>query len=156
MRVPPRAPPPTTTPVALRQADFTSIALASVVASEAYGAALPRWFRVGSLVAASRFPLLVSAAHCAASELAFLRRARGVAEGAEAWCLPGVPRKRRAGVPTRARRAPAAAALAGFFFVAEEAAPDAPFLHAAWHCFGAAAIHTGNAVALNDWAANER
>ena len=31
--------------VALRQADFTSIALASVVASEAYGAALPRWFR---------------------------------------------------------------------------------------------------------------
>ena len=50
----------------------------------------------------------------------------------------------------------AAVALAGFFFVAEEAAPDAPFLHAAWHLFGAAAIHTGNAVALDDWEASER
>ena len=129
--------------VALRQADFTSIALASVVASEAYGAALPRWFRVGSLVAASRFPLLVSAAHCAASELAFLRRARRGAESAEGGCLPGVPRKTSRGGCRRAHAAHVAAvALAGFFFVAEEAEPDAPFLHAAWHLFGAAAIHT--------------
>ena len=143
--------------VALRQADFTSIALASVVASEAYGAALPRWFRVGSLVAASRFPLLVSAAHCAASELAFLRRARRGAESAEGGCLPGVPRKTSRGGCRRAHAAHVAAvALAGFFFVAEEAAPDAPFLHAAWHLFGAAAIHTGNTVALDDWEASER
>ena len=111
--------------VALRQADFTSIALASVVASEAYGAALPRWFRVGSLVAASRFPLLVSAAHCAASELAFLRRARRGAESAEGGCLPGVPRKTsRRGCRRAHARASPPVALAGFF-AGEEAAPDA-------------------------------
>jgi hypothetical protein len=33
---------------------------------------------------------------------------------------------------------------AGFFFMGEEVWPQAPFLHAAWHLFGAAAISTAN------------
>jgi hypothetical protein len=39
---------------------------------------------------------------------------------------------------------------AAFFFFAEELRPEAPLFHATWHCFGAAAIATGNRVVFGD------
>lgn len=135
------------TRVALRQLDFTSIALASAVASDAYGCQLPTAVKVASLVAAPRFPLLVSGLHCAASEVAFFNQARrrrkggkGSDDGGSWGGSDGCK---------RAHTAHMASVLgAAFFFTAEELWPEAPFFHATWHCLGAAAIATGNQVIM--------
>jgi len=133
----------------LRRVDYTAIALASMAASDAYGDAvgalpshrvrLPRVVTENVTIAtAAKFPLLVSAAHCALSEAAFYRRARS---------------GRRAGgvqVERAWREHVAYAAAAGFFFVAEEVWPDFPLLHAAWHVTGAAAMRTGTTCAFGE------
>jgi len=133
----------------LRRVDYTAIALASMAASDAYGDAvgalpshrvrLPRVVTENVTIAtAAKFPLLVSAAHCALSEAAFYRGARS---------------GRRAGgvqVERAWREHVAYAAAAGFFFVAEEVWPDFPLLHAAWHVTGAAAMRTGTTCAFGE------
>ena len=133
------------TRAALRRMDFTSIALASTVASDAYGCRLPAAVKVASVAVAPRFPLLVSGVHCAASEVAFFRAARGERKNekgggcGDAW--------KGSEACKRAHAAHLGAVLgAAFFFMAEEAWPEVPLLHATWHLFGAAAISTGNRV----------
>ena len=139
--------------VALRQIDFTSIALASTVASEAYGCRLPQVFKLASIAAAPRFPLLVSGLNCAASEVAFFNKAtRRPAPKPTNAAADDDGDNSSWGGSAACRRCYAAHAVAtlgaAFFFTAEEVWPDAPFLHAAWHCFGAAAIGTGNQVIM--------
>jgi hypothetical protein len=153
----------------LRRVDYTAIALASMAASDAYGDAvgaraarasvvprrgstvvrrLRRVVTDATVAASVKFPLLVSAAHCALSEAAFYRGARG--EGCNDDRLRGEgcndDRLRAAAWRTHV----ACAGAAGFFFVAEEAWPDFPLLHAAWHVTGAAAMRTGTTCAFGE------
>ncbi len=139
----------------LRRVDYTAIALASMAASDAYGDAvgarargsvvprrgsvvrLPRVVTDATVAASVKFPLLVSAAHCALSEAAFYRGARG--EGSNDDRLRAAWREHAA-----------YAVAAGFFFVAEEVWPDFPLLHAAWHVTGAAAMRAGTTCAFGE------
>jgi hypothetical protein len=82
----------------------------------------------GALVAAH--PLAASAAHALAAEAVFFARAAA-----------GPPALRAA---HRAHLALSATAAA--LFLAEEAYPEAPLLHAAWHCAAAAALAGYSAV----------
>ena len=143
----------------LRRVDYTAIALASMAASDAYGDAVGARAARGSVVprrgstivqclhrvvtdatvaASVKFPLLVSAAHCALSEAAFYRGARG--EGCNDDRLRAAAWRKHA----------ACAGAAGFFFFAEEVWPDFPLLHAAWHVTGAAAMRTGTTCAFGE------
>ena len=100
---------------------------------------------------AARFPLLVSAAHAGAAEVALWRAARGAATEDD---REGLREGREGKARLRRRRCHsahvAATAAAGVFFVAEEVAPDAPLMHAAWHVFGAAAILAANEATFGD------
>ena len=142
--------PPTRRALA-RHADFAAIALAACDASEAYGAEVPANARRASVALAARFPLLVSAAHAGAAEVALWRAARGAATEDD---REGLREGREGKARLRRRRCHsahvAATAAAGVFFVAEEVAPDAPLMHAAWHVFGAAAILAANEATFGD------
>ena len=149
----------------LRHADFTSIAFASTVASDAFRCDVPRPVLVVSAAAAPATPLLVSAAHCALVErevfrAAWARRRGGGKRKKRLDCAAGDPRVvgRGEGARDDERRADwsfatgeygshvVAAAGAAFFFAAEEIWPDAPLLHATWHVFAYAALSTANAI----------
>ena len=82
----------------------------------------------GALVAAH--PLAASAAHALAAEAVFFARAAA-----------GPPALRAAH-----RSHVALSALAATLFLAEEAYPQVPLLHAAWHCAAAAALAGYGAV----------
>lgn len=149
----------------LRRVDYTAIALASMAASDAYGDAvgaraarrsinlrIPRVVTDATVAACVKFPLIVSAAHCALSEAAFYRGARVGRRGAggvhhEGGSVRGS--EGSDGVSTWRKHA-AFASAAGFFFVAEEVWPDFPLLHAAWHVTGAAAMWTGTTCAFGE------
>jgi len=149
----------------LRHADFTSIAFASTVASDAFRCDVPRPVLVVSAAAAPATPLLVSAAHCALVErevfrAAWARRRGGGKRKKRLEFAAGDPRVvgRGEGARDGERRADwsfatgeygshvVAAAGAAFFFAAEEIWPDAPLLHATWHVFAYAALSTANAI----------
>ena len=136
----------------LRQVDYTAIALASVAASDAFGDSVgmrpaPALVKDVSAIAAVKFPLAVSAAHCLASEVAFFRGSRG--------CVDRTKRLNKMSAVGRRdgmfAKHVGCAAAAGFFFAAEELWPDFPLLHAAWHCFGAAAMHTGTLCVFGEY-----
>ena len=141
----------------LRRVDYTAIALASMAASDAYGDAVgaraarrsvvrvPRVVTDATVAACVKFPLIVSAAHCALSEAAFYRGAR-VGRRAAGVHHEGVVRESEG----LWRKHLAYASAAGFFFVAEEVWPDFPLLHAAWHVTGAAAMYTGTTCAFGE------
>ena len=141
----------------LRRVDYTAIALASMAASDAYGDAVgaraarrsvvrvPRVVTDATVAACVKFPLIVSAAHCALSEAAFYRGARSGRRGRESEGSCDESNRLRVW-----REHVAYAAAAGFFFVAEEVWPDFPLLHAAWHVTGAAAMRTGTTCAFGE------
>ena len=95
--------------------------------------------------------LACTAAHAGAAEVALWRAARGAATDDD---REGLREGREGKARLRRRRCHsahvAATAAAGVFFVAEEVAPDAPLMHAAWHVFGAAAILAANEATFGD------
>jgi len=117
----------------LRQIDYLSIGAASwclVGAMQPAPQHRPLLLHaLGGLLVAAH-PLAGSAAHAVAAEAVFFARAAA-----------GGPKLRAA---HRAHCALAAAAAA--LFLAEEACPEAPLLHAAWHCAAAAALAGYGAV----------
>lgn len=148
----------------LRRVDYTAIALASMAASDAYGDAVgaraarrsvvrvPRVVTDATVAACVKFPLIVSAAHCALSEAAFYRGARVGRRGAGGVHHEGGSVRGSEGSDGAKtwRKHAALASAAGFFFVAEEVWPDFPLLHAAWHVTGAAAMYTGTTCAFGE------
>lgn len=146
----------------LRRVDYTAIALASMAASDAYGDAVgaraarrsvvrvPRVVTDATVAACVKFPLIVSAAHCALSEAAFYRGARVGREGHTGVHHEGGSVRESEGRKHLWRKHAAFASAAGFFFVAEEVWPDFPLLHAAWHVTGAAAMWTGTTCAFGE------
>ena len=141
--------------VALRQADFTSIALASVVASEAYGAALPVGFarvpRRGVSVSSPRAPRTAprpSSPSCVGRE--------GVPRVPREDAYPGCRENDARRVPPRARRARRRRRARRIFLRRRGGGAGRAVPTRRVALFRRRGDPHGNTVALDDWEASER
>ncbi|KAM7484658.1 hypothetical protein LguiA_000667 [Lonicera macranthoides] len=111
----------------LRWADYTTIATATVCLSRALRNENPKLLMAASALFLPIQPLMVSAVHTGMMEVAFAKRAVQDPE------LKRVHKVHKI-----------SSLLGGAFFVADDAFPQTPYLHAAWHLAAAIGVSTCN------------
>ncbi|KAK2999242.1 hypothetical protein RJ639_022755 [Escallonia herrerae] len=110
-----------------RWADYTMIATATVCLSRALSNENPKLLMAASALCLPVQPLMVSAVHTGMMEVAFAKRA-----------LQDPDLKMAHNVHKMS------SLLGGAFFIADDAFPETPFLHAAWHLAATICVSTCN------------
>lgn len=111
----------------LRWVDYTMIATATVCLSRAIRNENPKLLMAASALLLPIQPLMVSAVHTGMMEVAFAKRALEEPELKEAHKIHKM-----------------SSIVGGALFIADDAFPQTPFLHAAWHLAAAVVVSTCN------------
>ncbi|KAM7463443.1 hypothetical protein LguiA_031564 [Lonicera macranthoides] len=111
----------------MRWADYTMIATATVCLSRALRNKNPKLLMAASAVLLPIQPLMVSAVHTGMMEVAFAKRAVEEPELKAAYRVHKM-----------------SSIVGGALFIADDAFPQTPFLHAAWHLAAAIGVCTCN------------